>query len=70
MCALTWVNLRAVTAARPRSISLAIRRRSPTTSKVYHDKAKLSALILSGWPRIDEAEMVSRLLLPRLAEIA
>lgn len=38
--------------------------------KVYHDEAKLSALILSGWPLIDEAEMVSRLLLPRLAEIA
>ena len=38
--------------------------------KVYHDEAKLPALILSGWPLIDEAEMVSRLLLPRLAEIA
>ena len=38
--------------------------------KVYHDEAKLSALILSGRPLIDEAEMVSRLLLPRLAEIA
>jgi alkanesulfonate monooxygenase len=36
----------------------------------YHDEAKLSALILSGWPLIDEAETVSRLLLPPLAKIA
>jgi alkanesulfonate monooxygenase len=35
-------------------------------AKVYHEKAKLSALILSGWPLIEEAEIVSRLLLPRL----
>jgi alkanesulfonate monooxygenase len=33
---------------------------------VYRDEAKLSALILSGWPLIEEAETVSRLLLPRL----
>lgn len=38
--------------------------------KVYHDEAGLSALILAAWPLIDEAETVSRLLLPRLAEIA
>jgi alkanesulfonate monooxygenase len=37
--------------------------------KIYHDQAKLSALILSGWPLIDEAETVSELLLPRLDEI-
>jgi alkanesulfonate monooxygenase len=37
--------------------------------KVYRDEAKLSALILSGWPLIDEAETVSQLLLPRLNEI-
>jgi alkanesulfonate monooxygenase len=37
--------------------------------KVYRDEAKLSALILSGWPLIEEAETVSRLLLPRLGEI-
>jgi alkanesulfonate monooxygenase len=37
--------------------------------KAYHDAAGLSALILSGWPLIEEAETVSRLLLPRLAEI-
>jgi alkanesulfonate monooxygenase len=37
--------------------------------KVYRDETKLSALILSGWPLIEEAEMVSRLLLPRLDEI-
>jgi alkanesulfonate monooxygenase len=33
--------------------------------KVYRDKA----LILSGWPLIEEAETVSQLLLPRLDEI-
>jgi alkanesulfonate monooxygenase len=37
--------------------------------KVYRDEAKLSALILSGWPLIEEAETVSQLLLPRLDEI-
>jgi alkanesulfonate monooxygenase len=37
--------------------------------KVYRDEAKLSALIPSGWPLIDEAETVSRLRLPRLDEI-
>ena len=35
----------------------------------YHDIAGLSTLILSGWPLIKEAETVSRLLLPRLAQI-
>jgi hypothetical protein len=29
----------------------------------------LSALILSGWPLMEEAKAVSRLLLPRLGEI-
>jgi alkanesulfonate monooxygenase len=38
--------------------------------KAYRDAAGLSALILSAWPLIDEAEIVSRLLLPRLAQIA
>lgn len=38
--------------------------------KAYRDTAGLSALILSGWPLIEEAETVSRLLLPRLAEIS
>jgi alkanesulfonate monooxygenase len=37
--------------------------------KAYRDEAKLSALILSGWPLIEEAETVSQLLLPRLEEI-
>jgi hypothetical protein len=37
--------------------------------EIYRDEAKLSALILSGWPLIDEAETVSQLLLPRLNEI-
>jgi alkanesulfonate monooxygenase len=37
--------------------------------QIYRDKARLSALILSGWPLIEEAETVSRLLLPRLDEI-
>ena len=37
--------------------------------KVYRDETALSALILSGWPLIEEAETVSRLLLPRLDEI-
>jgi alkanesulfonate monooxygenase len=37
--------------------------------KNYRDEAKLSALILSGWPLIEEAETVSQLLLPRLDEI-
>jgi alkanesulfonate monooxygenase len=36
---------------------------------VYRDAAKLSALILSGWPLIEEAKTVSQLLLPRLDEI-
>jgi alkanesulfonate monooxygenase len=36
---------------------------------VYRDEAKLSALILSGWPLMEEAKAVSRLLLPRLGEI-
>jgi hypothetical protein len=30
--------------------------------KVYRKEAKLSAQILSGWPLIEEAETVSRLL--------
>jgi alkanesulfonate monooxygenase len=38
--------------------------------KAYRDSAGLSALILSGWPLIEEAEMVSRLLLPGVAQIA
>lgn len=38
--------------------------------KAYRHTAGLSALILSGWPLIEEAETVSRLLLPRLAEIS
>jgi alkanesulfonate monooxygenase len=38
--------------------------------KIYHDEAELSALILSGWPLREEAEIVAMLLLPRLAEIA
>jgi len=37
--------------------------------QAYHDEAGLSALILSGWPLIDEARNVSQLLLPRLAQI-
>jgi alkanesulfonate monooxygenase len=37
--------------------------------KTYRDEAKLSALILSGWPLIEEADTVSQLLLPRLDEI-
>ncbi len=35
----------------------------------YHDEAGLSALILSGWPLIEEAKQVSELLIPRLNEI-
>ena len=35
----------------------------------YHDDAGLSALILSGWPLIDEARNVAELLIPRLDEI-
>jgi alkanesulfonate monooxygenase len=38
--------------------------------KIYHDEAGLSALILSGWPLIDEARNVAALLIPRLNEIA
>ena len=38
--------------------------------KAYHDTAGLSALILSGWPLSEEAETVSKLLLPSLAQIA
>jgi alkanesulfonate monooxygenase len=38
--------------------------------QAYRDAAGLSALILSAWPLIEEAEAVSRLLLPRLAQIA
>ncbi len=37
--------------------------------KAYHDEAGLSALILSGWPLIDEARTVSELLIPRLDQI-
>ena len=37
--------------------------------KTYRNEAKLSALILSGWPLIEEADTVSQLLLPRLDEI-
>jgi len=37
--------------------------------KDYHDGTGLSAIILSGWPLIEEAETTARLLLPRLAEI-
>jgi alkanesulfonate monooxygenase len=37
--------------------------------KAYHDEAGLSALILSGWPLIDEARNVAELLIPRLNEI-
>lgn len=36
----------------------------------YHREAGLSALILSGWPLIEEARFVADLLLPKLAEIA
>lgn len=35
----------------------------------YHDEAGLTALILAGWPLIEEAQTVADLLLPRLAEI-
>ncbi|MBD1552593.1 LLM class flavin-dependent oxidoreductase [Pseudomonas typographi] len=35
----------------------------------YHQRSGLSALILSGWPLIDEARHVADLLLPRLNEI-
>jgi alkanesulfonate monooxygenase len=38
--------------------------------KAYCDAAGLSALILSAWPLIEEAPIVSRLLLPKLAQIA
>ncbi|TDV72549.1 LLM class flavin-dependent oxidoreductase [Pseudomonas sp. LP_7_YM] len=37
--------------------------------ELYHQRSGLSALILSGWPLIDEANHVANLLLPRLAEI-
>ncbi len=37
--------------------------------RVYREEAGLSALILSAWPLTEEAEIVSQLLLPRLAEI-
>ena len=37
--------------------------------ELYHDEAGLSALILSGWPLIDEAQNVAELLIPRLNEI-
>lgn len=37
--------------------------------ELYHQRSGLSALILSGWPLIDEAQHVADLLLPRLAEI-
>ena len=40
-----------------------------TDVKAYHDQAGLSALILSGWPLIDEAKSVADLLIPRLNEI-
>lgn len=45
----------------PQSIAEDVRR--------YHEEAGLSALILSGWPLIDEARTVSELLLPELAKI-
>lgn len=35
----------------------------------YHRDAGLTALILSGWPLIEEAQMVADLLLPHLSEI-
>jgi alkanesulfonate monooxygenase len=38
--------------------------------QVYRDAAGLSALILSGWPLIEEAEAVSKWLLPPLAQVA
>lgn len=38
--------------------------------EAYRKAAGLSALILSGWPLIEEAETVARLLVPKLAEIA
>jgi alkanesulfonate monooxygenase len=38
--------------------------------QAYRDAAGLSALILSGWPLIEEAEAVSKWLLPRLAQVA
>jgi alkanesulfonate monooxygenase len=37
--------------------------------KDYHDRTGLSAIILSGWPLIEEAEASAKLLLPRLVEI-
>jgi alkanesulfonate monooxygenase len=37
--------------------------------QAYRDAARLSALILSGWPLIEEAEAVSKWLLPRLAQV-
>lgn len=39
------------------------------TVRRYHDEAGLSALILSGWPLIEEAQATALWLLPRLAEI-
>jgi alkanesulfonate monooxygenase len=35
----------------------------------YKQNTGLSAIILSGWPLIEEAETVAKLLLPRLGEI-
>ena len=40
-----------------------------TNVELYNRRAGLSALILSGWPLIEEAQWVADLLLPRLAEI-
>lgn len=37
--------------------------------EAYHQQAGLSALILSGWPLIDEAKHVAELLIPKLNEI-
>lgn len=39
------------------------------TVQKYHDEAGLSALIMSGWPLIEEAEYTAKLLLPKLQEI-
>ncbi len=40
-----------------------------STVRRYHDQAGLSALILSGWPLMQEAQATARWLVPRLAEI-
>ncbi|WOE32469.1 MULTISPECIES: LLM class flavin-dependent oxidoreductase [unclassified Acinetobacter] len=41
-----------------------------STVETYHKEAGLTALIMSGWPLIEEAEYTSTLLLPLLKEIA